>query len=147
LRVIAPISSERKVELTIPTFDYLSFSGILELTKSQIEKLGAFGTKEQRLQDAAGLPDWTVFLSFPIVEHGSALNQVVLAHELAHFIIHLDDLAAKLQPFTLHKDSFSTLVEAVNKSPLRYFATPLSSPEEVQQHCYEVCSEMVKSWM
>jgi hypothetical protein len=148
-RIIAPVASDKKVELTlIPAFDYLyGFSGIRQLAKSQIEKLGSFTKKEERLNDAAGLPDWIVFLTFPIVEHQSALNQIVLAHELAHLAIHLNDLGPKLEPFTLDKDSFEKLVAEVNQSPLRHFATPLSSPEEIRQHCYEVCSEMVKSWM
>jgi hypothetical protein len=149
VRIIAPVASHKKIELTlIPAFDYLyGFSGIRSLAKSHIERLGQFGTKEQRLQDSTGLPDWVVFLSFPILEHRSALNQIVLAHELAHFVIHLNDLASKLQPFTLDKKAFDELLSAVTHLPLRYFATPLSSAEEFQQHCYEVCSEMVKSWL
>ena len=148
-RVIAPVASAKDIELTlVPTFDYVyGFSGTLDIAASLVEKLGGYRNKQQHLAEAAALPKWTVFLSFPLVEYESALNQVVLAHELAHLLTHLQDLPSKLKPFTLDETSFVALVAEVNESPLRYFAVPLTTPEEIEQHCYEVCSKMVESWM
>lgn len=145
-RVIAPAAAGKGVELTLtPTFDYVyGFSGIKHLALDQVSKLGNFQNKQRRLAEAAGLPEWIVFLSFPLVEYESALNQVVLAHELAHLLAYLSNLPSKLRPFNLDEATFAALVKEVSNSPL---AAPLSTPEEIEQHCYEVCSKMAESWM
>ena len=127
-----------------PSFRYqYAFVGKHKFVATELERMGNFSAREERLKQALELPEWNFFLAYPLVERESALNQVVMAHELAHVVSHLGNIHDPLLPSSLDAASFAEYVEKFKASP----ENNLASPDQVENHCYQVCVTMIKSWV
>jgi hypothetical protein len=144
-RAIAAIGTSPSFELTlVPGSAYrYGFFGKSGFVTTELEKFSKFASKEAKLNEASDLPQWTFFLMYPVVERDSALNQVVLAHELAHLINELHDVVARILPAELDAASFSSLVREVGKSP----GAQAMTPDEVESYCYQRCLAMLTAWV
>lgn len=116
------------VELSlVPSFEfnYMYDGGMenfVEKTVSILENhldTQSKGAVRSILDPGQPFPRWITFVHFPIVERNSALNLVILAHELGHLIDQILDLYKGLL-FELEKETYNKRLEEVLSSPIGF---------------------------
>jgi hypothetical protein len=145
-RVIATICNRPPpFELTlIPGYGYrYGFWGSCDFVSTELKKLSDFETKASRIEEASKLPRWIFFLVYPLVERNSALNQVVIVHELAHVINELCDLHSSVLPSSIEQTSFAAWVAEAEQSP----KMQNKKHDEVESSCYQQCLALVEAWV
>jgi hypothetical protein len=141
---ISVFARSAEFELTlVPAFGYhYGFYGKHEFVQTALSKLGHFTKSDYYINEAKALPPWSFFLVYPIVERESALNQVVVIHEVAHVISELRDIHTKVLPTSLDldKEAFDAYVKEVSEKQADIPANVIES------RCFARCSSMLESW-
>jgi hypothetical protein len=118
---------EDGIELTlIPdfVFNYMFVGGMENFVENTINWLESnidaknSGAVRAVLDGAPTHPRWITFVHFPLSERDSALNLVILAHELAHLVDQVKQLYKTFLPIVLEKNSFKKRLDELCKAPM-----------------------------
>src|SRR5258708_20822116 len=133
-RAIAWFQSDVELSL-LPSFRFnYTYNGDLEnfveRTVDKLEKYLDVGMKGVG-KAAINIPvsRWITFIHFPIAHRDSALDLVVISHEVAHLIDQTRALYKKFFPITLDKPSFTKEIEENCKLPLPAATAPPGTPD------------------
>lgn len=105
-------------------FNYMYDGGMENFVEKTVEILEQYldaknkGAVRAVVDSEQKHPRWITFVHFPVVERNSALNLVILAHEIGHLIDQIRQLYKQLT-FELEKESYNKSFEEVCGSPMR----------------------------
>ena len=124
-RAISLFQSEVELSL-VPSceFNYMYDGGMENFVEKTVGILEQYldaknkGAVRAVLDPGQKHPRWITFVHFPVVERNSALNLVILGHEIGHLIDQIRQLYKQL-PFELEKESYNKSFEEVCGSPMR----------------------------
>lgn len=115
------------VELTlVPSFEYnfMYYGGLEKFVERTVLTLESYldnknkGVVSAVLAKGPQHPRWITFIHFPLVERDSALNLVILIHELGHLVDQVKEIYKSFLPIQLDRTSYKSQLETLCKLPV-----------------------------